>query len=98
MGRKRGSVTVEFTLVGIPIIFTLVSIVDMSLGMWIYHSQTYAVAQAARYTVVHGQDCTLNGNTCTVTVGNIASAIANTGVGLSTSQWDVTLVSASGSN
>jgi Flp pilus assembly protein TadG len=88
----------EFALVGIPLIFALISIEEMARGMWIYHSQTYAVSQAARYAVVHGQDCAQNGNTCTMTVGSIATTLANAGVGLAPSQWDVTLVSASGSN
>ena len=98
MRRERGASTLEFTLVGIPLIFGLISTVEMARGMWIYQTQTYAVHQGVRYAVVHGYDCTQNGNTCTMTVGNIANVLANAGVGLVTSQWDVTLVSASGSN
>jgi len=98
MGRKRGAATIEFTLVGIPLIFALISTVEMSRGMWIYDSETYAVSQGARYAVVHGLDCTQNGNTCTTTVGSIANVLANGGVGLLTSKWNVTLVSASGTN
>jgi Flp pilus assembly protein TadG len=98
MRRKRGSVTVEFTMVGIPLIFVLISIVSISYGMWIYHTQTDAISRGTRYVVVHGSDCTASGNTCTTTVGKIATAIAAGGVGLSSSQWDVTLVSASGAN
>jgi Flp pilus assembly protein TadG len=98
MRRKRGAVTLEFTLVGIPVIFTLISVAEMSRGMWIYHNETYAVSQGARYAVVHGLDCTQNGNTCTMTVGNIANVLANSGIGLLPSRWNVTLVSASGNN
>jgi len=98
MKRKRGAVTVEFTLVGIPLIFILISNVEMSRGMWIYHTETYAINQGTRYLVVHGADCAQSGNTCTTTVGSVAHAIANNGVGLVPSLWNVKLVSASGSN
>jgi len=88
----------EFALVGIPLIFALISIEEISRGMFIYDSQASAINRGVRYAVVHGEDCTKNGNTCTATVGNIATVIANNGVGLVPSQWNVTLVSASGSN
>jgi hypothetical protein len=95
--RQRGSSLLEFTLVGIPLMFTLISIEEMSRGAWLYHSQAYAVNEGTRYVVVRGADCALNGNTCSVTVGNVATQIANAGVGLVPSQWNVTLYSASGS-
>jgi len=98
MRGRKGGVTVEFTMVGIPLIFALISTVEMSRGMWMYQTQTYAINQGARYAVVHGSGCTINGSTCTVTVDAIANAIANTGVGLSPSQWNVTLYSASGAH
>jgi Flp pilus assembly protein TadG len=98
MRRQRGAVTLEFTLVGIPLIFALISIVEMARGMWIYHAQEYAVNAGARYIVVHGSGCSVSGNSCTVTVGNIATTIANAGIGLVPSQWNVTLYSASGTN
>jgi len=85
-------------MVGIPLILALISTVEMSRGMWMYHNQTFAIHQGARYVVVHGADCSLNGNTCTTTVGSIASTIANSGVGLQPTLWNVTLVSNSGSN
>jgi len=98
MRRRKGAVTLEFTLVGIPLIFALISTVEMARGMWIYHSEAYAVNAGVRYVVVHGAGCTATGNSCSVTVGNIATAIANAGVGLAPSQWNVTLLSASGLN
>ncbi len=98
MRKRKGAVTVEFTLVGIPLIFVLISTVEMSRGMWMYQTQAYAVNAAARYVAMHGVGCSSNGNSCTVTVGSIATVLANTGVGLSTSQWNVTLYSASGSH
>jgi hypothetical protein len=76
--------------------FVLISIAEMSRGAWLYHSQAYAVNEGTRYVVVRGADCQLNGNTCSVTVGQIATQIANAGIGLVPSQWNVTLSSASG--
>ena len=57
MRRRKGSVTVEFAMVGIPLIFALISTVEMARGMWIYQTQAYAVNAGARYVVVHGVDC-----------------------------------------
>jgi Flp pilus assembly protein TadG len=98
MRRRRGSVTVEFAMVGIPLIFALISTVEMSRGMWMYHNQAFAVHQGVRYAVVHGASCAATGNSCTVTVGNITTVIANNGVGLAPSSWNVSLISASGNN
>jgi Flp pilus assembly protein TadG len=55
--RERGASTIEMTLVGIPLIFTLISIFEISRGMWMYHTMAYAVREAARYAMVHGQNC-----------------------------------------
>jgi len=98
MRGRKGSVTLEFAMVGIPLIFALISIEEMSRGMWLYHTQEYAVNAGARYVVVHGAGCATSGNSCGVTVGNIATTIANGGVGLVPSEWNVTLLSASGTN
>ena len=59
MKGRRGAVTLEFTLVGIPLLFTLISTVEMSRGMWMYQTQAYAISQGVRYLVVHGADCQL---------------------------------------
>ena len=88
----------EFTLVGIPLICGLISTVEMARGMWIYHTQAFAINEGARYVVAHGTHCTSNGNSCTVTVGQIASRIAASGSGLIPALWNVTLLSGSGSN
>ena len=36
--RERGTTLLEFTLVGIPLIFLLISTVEISRGMWQYHT------------------------------------------------------------
>jgi hypothetical protein len=83
---RRGNAIIEFTLVGIPIIFTLISIFEMARGAWIYHTLAYALKEGVRYAVVHGQDCANLPNSCYVTIGNISSQIANAGVGLDPTQ------------
>jgi len=52
--QQAGSALVEFTMTGIPLIFIWISIVQMSLGMWNYHTLQYAIKQAGAYVAVHG--------------------------------------------
>jgi Flp pilus assembly protein TadG len=61
--RRRGSSTLEFTLVGIPIIFVLISTFEMARGMWNYHTIAYAVKEGTRFASVHGIDCSTAPNT-----------------------------------
>ena len=93
---QRGNSMIEFTLAGIASIFVMISTVEVSRGMWNYHTVAYAVREGARYASFHGAGCTTSGNTCSVTVGNIASQIATAGIGLDASQLNVTLTTASG--
>jgi Flp pilus assembly protein TadG len=96
--KRSGSAAIEFTLVGIPLVFALISIVEMSRGMWLYFSQTNAVREAVRYVVVRGSDCLVNSNTCSVTVEDVANTLLTAGIGLVSSDWNVTLISSSGLN
>ena len=80
--RRRGNATIEMTLVGIPLIFVLISIFEMARGMWVYHTLAYAIKEGTRYTIVHGVDCSTAPNACSVTVGQIAAKIRDAGVGL----------------
>jgi len=84
--------------VGIPLIFALISTVEMARGMWIYETQAYAINAGARYVAVHGVGCTTAGNACGATLNSIATSIANAGVGLVPGSWNVALFSASGTN
>ena len=80
--KRRGDVMLEFTLVGIPLIFVLISVVEMARGMWAYHTLAHAVKEGTRYTIVHGHNCSLAPNNCQVTVGQIAQRVREAGVGL----------------
>lgn len=72
----------EFTLVGIPLIFVLISTFELARGMWLYHTVAYAIKSGTRYAIVHGQDCTYGSNSCAVTISQIASVIQSAGIGL----------------
>ncbi len=92
-----GSSLIEFTLVGIPVIFVLLSTFELCRGMWIYDTLAASVKAGTRYTVVHGQNCSLTGNTCTVTIAQIAGHIQSAGPGLLPDKLSLTFTPASGS-
>ena len=94
--KRRGSAMVEFVLAGIPVIFILISIFELSRGMWTYHTMAYAVREGVRYAAVHGKGCATP-NTCQVTIGQITSVIKAAGTGLPPSTTVVTFTPASGS-
>jgi Flp pilus assembly protein TadG len=92
--QTRGNSLLEFTLVGIPLIFIIIATFEMSRGMWGYQTLAFAVKSGVRYAIVHGQDCAQAPNTCTVTISQIASKISNAGVGLPSSQVTLTFTDA----
>ena len=52
--------------------FALISIFEVSRGMWIYHTLAYSVKNGIRYASVHGIDCfntANNPNDCLVEMG-----------------------------
>jgi Flp pilus assembly protein TadG len=94
---ERGSQTLEFTLIGIPLTFMLFSIANMCFGMLTLHTMQEAVEQGARYVATRGSTCSSGTNSCTVTVQQIANSIAVNAAGISSSKLNVTLIPASGS-
>ena len=80
----RGNTIVEFTLVGIPLIFVLISIAEISRAMWAYTTVAHAVREGTRFAIVHGHNCEVAPNTCAgyATIGWIARRIRQGGVGL----------------
>jgi Flp pilus assembly protein TadG len=95
-GRRTGSSLLEFTLVGIPMIFTLIGLFEITRGMWVYQSMAYAAREATRYATVHGSGCA-SPNTCQVTIGRITSVLRAAGPGFDPSTVTVTFTPASGS-
>jgi hypothetical protein len=94
---RRGGVLLEYTLVGIPMMFALISVFEMARGMWLYHTLAYTVKEATRYASVHGANCGVAPNSCSITIGNIATVIQNQGTGLVPANLTVTLTPAMGS-
>jgi hypothetical protein len=88
--RRRGSTLVEFTLIGIPLIFVLISIFELSRGMWVYHTLAQAVRQGTRYASVHGDDCGTLPHACQITISQIAQRIQDFGVGLDPNELTLT--------
>ena len=88
---RRGSILVEFSMAGIATIVLLITTVSLGMAMWNYHTLAFAVHEATRYISVKGKNCTLPGNTCSVSVGTIAQKIASLGIGLPADKVNVTL-------
>lgn len=94
--RRKGAAFLEFALAGVPAIFAVISIVEIGLGVWNYHSLARSVNQAARLASIRGATCTKYGNSCSVTVGTLTTLLANEAIGLPQSSLIVTLVTQSG--
>ena len=94
---RLGQSLLEFTFVGIPLMFILISIFEISRGMWMYHTLAHATKVGVRYAIVHGLNCVPPAtNTCSVTIGNIAQQIKDAGVGLVEATTTLTFYSAGG--
>ncbi len=96
MRRRKGNTVIEFTLVGVPLIFVLLGTFEMARGIWAYHTFSYAVKEGTRLAVVHGANCYAAPNNCPLTVGQIADKIRRSGVGLDQSKATLTFTSANG--
>ena len=93
---RRGASIVEFTLIGIAMIFVVISFFEMARGMWTYQTLAYAVREGTRYAAMHGKDCA-SPNTCQVTVAQIAGVVKSAAVGVDPTSTTLTLTTASGS-
>jgi|SRR5579871_112500 len=88
--RRRGSAVLEFTLAGIPFIFIWISVAQMAIGMWRYHTIQYAVKTAGAYLTLHGADCSMGSNTCGIQIKDAAKLLASTAVGIDPTAMTVT--------
>jgi hypothetical protein len=87
--RQAGSAMVEFTLTGIPLIFIWISIVQMALGMWNYHTLQYSLKKGGSYLSVHGSATGYcSNNLCRVQ--DVASVIATYATGMKQSDINLT--------
>jgi len=87
---QRGTAFLEFTLVCIPLIFLIISIVELARGMWLYHTLAHAIKVGTRFAIVHGKGCADASAACPVTVADVARTIRSGAVGLDPNQ--ITLV------
>ena len=93
-GRKqRGNSLIEFTFMGIPLIFMLICIFEISRGMWVYHTLAYSIKEGTRFAMVKGLNCTAPGNSCYTSVAQVAQRIKDSGIGLDTTVLNVQLIS-----
>jgi len=94
--RQSGVAIVEFSLAGIGMIFLLICTFHLSFGMWNYHVLANATHELTRYLSVKGVNCTKPGNSCSVTVGAIATKTEALAIGVPSSALNVTLTTESG--
>ncbi|MGD0362671.1 MAG: TadE/TadG family type IV pilus assembly protein [Bryobacteraceae bacterium] len=90
----RGNALLEFTLTAIPLIFAMVSVVQMSFGMWNYHTLNEAVKITTRTAAVRGVDCAALA--CAMTVGQVMQMLTTKGIGLLPGSLNATLTDANG--
>jgi hypothetical protein len=94
---QRGSAIIEFVLTGIPMIFIWISIVQMCIGMWHYHTLQYAAKAAAMYVAHHGVGCA-SPNTCSIQIKDAASVLKTNAIGIPANEISVTFTSYSKSD
>jgi Flp pilus assembly protein TadG len=89
---RRGSAILEFVLTGIPLMFVWISIVQLSLEMWHYHTLQYAVKAAGAYVAHKGSAYVSAGNTAK-TISDAAAVLRDSAIGMPTTSLQVTWTS-----
>jgi Flp pilus assembly protein TadG len=87
---QRGSAAVEAALIALPLVFITLAAFELGRAMWLYHSLAAAVRTAARYAVVHGEDCVKANAACAVSVGDVVGVIQANGAGLDPGHLELT--------
>src|SRR3990172_9359356 len=80
--RRGGNAMIEFTLVGIPMIFILISVFELARGMWVFHTAAYALREGARVPIVLRNECNVPPSNCSVTLREISTRIRDGALGL----------------
>ncbi len=94
---QKGSAILEFSLAGVPLLFIWISVIQMSIAMWSFHTLQYACKSGGAYVQLHGAtDGYCASNTCQV--GNAATAIANKLIGILPSQVTASFYTVSSSD
>jgi hypothetical protein len=85
---------IEFSLVGLPIIFVIFSVALAAIGMWQFENLEFGTQNATRFVAMHGRTCVQDGSTCVITVGDVASYFESQTFALDAAKAQVTLKSA----
>jgi len=93
---NRGSALLEMALLGVPMIFVWISIVEIGRGMWQFHVLQYATKQTGAYLAVHGSTCGIPPNSCTVKIRDAVAYFRTQGPVLSPDLVKLTFTSDSG--
>jgi hypothetical protein len=93
---RAGNSCLEFTLAGIPVIFALISTVEMARAMWTYNALGHSSREAVRYASRKGENCSTGGNDCAASVAEIVGRMRGSAFGVPPADLDVTLTSAVG--
>ena len=91
---RRGSAMLEFILCGIPMMFVWISIIQMSIGMWRYHTLQYAVKAAGAF-IAHRGSSWVNAGHAQPTLADAANVLAGSAIGIPPSAVSVTWQSGS---
>jgi len=83
---QRGNTAIEFVMTGIPLIFMIISIVEISRGMWVYDTLAHAAESTTRDMAVRGLDCSQYVTNCGMTIGGYSKLFAVWAVGLDPGQ------------
>ena len=86
---RRGNAAVEFVMTGIPLIFIIISIVEISRGMWIYDTLAHATESTTRDMAVRGFDCAQYVTGCAMNIGSYSKLFATWATGLDPAQVTV---------
>jgi Flp pilus assembly protein TadG len=90
---RRGNAALEFLMTGIPLVFMIISIIEISRGMWVYDTLVHAVESTTRDMAVRGYDCSTYISGCGQTVGAYANLFNKWAIGLDPGQVSVTFQS-----
>jgi Flp pilus assembly protein TadG len=88
-GPRRGNAAIEFIMTGIPLIFMIISVAEISRGMWIYNTLAYAVETTTRDMAVRGYDCKTYVAGCGQTIGAYANLFNKWAIGMNPGQVNV---------
>lgn len=92
---RRGATLIEFTLLGIPGLFLCMSVLMTGIDMWQFFTLSYAAAETARFTSVHGATCE-SPNTCQITRAEVAAYFENQALALSPASTVLKMTDGSG--